>query len=187
MSRRRGAGRGGGPRAPPDLRAMGPGRRRRRWLLARRGVAKGDVVCLILPSSIDYAVLYGPAASRRHHLGHQPADGCTGGGVHPRAGRPGPARGRSRGAARPPASALATSSAGRRSPWRCVGRPARSWPEADGARPGGRGVDQRHHRPAQKARSSTTPTWPRWPGAPTSSASPATAACRRSRSPTSPT
>ncbi len=26
--------------------------------LARRGVAKGDVVCLLLPSSIDYAVLY---------------------------------------------------------------------------------------------------------------------------------
>jgi len=27
--------------------------------LARRGVAKGDVVCLLVPSSIDYAVLYG--------------------------------------------------------------------------------------------------------------------------------
>jgi acyl-CoA synthetase (AMP-forming)/AMP-acid ligase II len=27
-------------------------------LLARRGVGKGDVVCLLLPSSIDYAVLY---------------------------------------------------------------------------------------------------------------------------------
>src|SRR3984957_5195835 len=27
-------------------------------LLARHGVAKGDVVCLLLPSSIDYAVLY---------------------------------------------------------------------------------------------------------------------------------
>ena len=26
--------------------------------LARLGVAKGDVVCLLLPSSIDYAVLY---------------------------------------------------------------------------------------------------------------------------------
>ena len=37
---------------------MGPGRRRRGRHLARRGVAKGDVVCLLLPSSIDYAVLY---------------------------------------------------------------------------------------------------------------------------------
>jgi fatty-acyl-CoA synthase len=27
--------------------------------LARRGVAKGDVVCVLVPSSIDYAVLYG--------------------------------------------------------------------------------------------------------------------------------
>jgi acyl-CoA synthetase (AMP-forming)/AMP-acid ligase II len=30
--------------------------------LARRGVAKGDVVCLILPSSIEYAVLYAALA-----------------------------------------------------------------------------------------------------------------------------
>ncbi len=30
--------------------------------LAGRGVAKGDVVCLLLPSSIDYAVLYAAAA-----------------------------------------------------------------------------------------------------------------------------
>src|ERR1700730_15101016 len=27
-------------------------------VLARRGVARGDVVCLMLPSSIDYAVCY---------------------------------------------------------------------------------------------------------------------------------
>jgi acyl-CoA synthetase (AMP-forming)/AMP-acid ligase II len=31
-------------------------------VLARRGVAKGDVVCLMLPSSIDYAVCYAAAA-----------------------------------------------------------------------------------------------------------------------------
>ena len=30
--------------------------------LARRGVAKGDVVCLVMPSSIEYAVLYAALA-----------------------------------------------------------------------------------------------------------------------------
>ena len=38
-------------------------------LLAERGVARGDVVCLLLPSSIDYAVVLpgGHAARCPHH------------------------------------------------------------------------------------------------------------------------
>ena len=64
--------------------------------LARRGVAKGDVVCLLLPSSIDYAVLYA-ALLRLGAItsGINPRMGARRGGLHRDAGRPRARGGRS--------------------------------------------------------------------------------------------
>jgi acyl-CoA synthetase (AMP-forming)/AMP-acid ligase II len=49
------------PPAPPHLRRVGPGRRRRGRAVRRHGVTRGSVVCLLLPSSIDYMVCYAAA------------------------------------------------------------------------------------------------------------------------------
>ena len=54
-------------------------------LLSSQGVTKGDVVCLLLPSSIDYAVCYQAAArlGARHHRGES-ATGSGRAGLHHR-------------------------------------------------------------------------------------------------------
>ncbi len=71
-------------------------------VLARRGVARGDVVCLMLPSSIDYAVCYAAALQLgadggRRHPGPVAADA----GDRLRVGaRPGPRAGAGRRRAR---------------------------------------------------------------------------------------
>ena len=135
--------------------------------LARLGVAKGDVVCLLLPSCIDYAVLY--AALLRL--------GAITSGINPRMGSREVASIVERAApvllvVDPEVGAASRCGTGRgRHPRRgadVVGRggagdlagaglrPTR-WPWCGRAGP----------RASPRARSSTTPTWRRWRGGPT--------------------
>ncbi len=117
--------------------------------LARLGVAKGDVVCLLLPSCIDYAVLY--AALLRL--------GAITSGINPRMGAGEVASIVDRAA---PVLLVVDPEAGRLPDAGTVEvvtrAEARSWWAEEAARqlaaaglvrPGGRGLDQRDDRPAQ--------------------------------------
>jgi len=131
--------------------------------LSRLGVAKGDVVCLLLPSSIDYAVLYGGlAASGGHHVGHQPAHGVGRGGLHRGPGGPGAAGDRSGVGLSPEAGTAAVVTRAEARGW-WGGQGPDSMPQLASSDPvavvwtsGTTG----HPR----GRSSITPTWPRWRG-----------------------
>jgi len=125
--------------------------------LSRRGVSKGDLVCIMLPSSIDYAVVYAGLLRL----------GAIASGINPRMGPP-----------------EVASIIDRASPVLIVAD--EDVPRAAGAVPvvlraevaplGG-----------PRERSSTTPTSPRWHGAPMCSVSRVTEGCPPFRSPMSAT
>ena len=134
--------------------------------LARRGVAKGDVVCLLLPSSIDYAVLY--AGLLRI--------GAITSGINPRMG-PGEVASILDRAAPvllvldPEAASPPSRDRGRRDPRRgavMVGRGTARHLAAAGPGTRWRWSGPAGRRGGPRAPSSTMPTWPRWPAAPTS-------------------
>ena len=133
--------------------------------LARRGVAKGDVVCLLLPSSIDYAVLYAGLLRL----------GAIASGINPRMGAGEVASIMERAApvllvADPGAPPCPTSRA-----WRWLSGPTSPRRGPVSRRDGGRTSRRTTRSPWSgpvapranpRGRSSTTPTWPRWRAAP---------------------
>ena len=194
------AGGGTGQRRRRGLRrARRPGRRAARLTfaewdraadgvaghLARRGVAKGDVVCLLLPSCIDYAVLY--AALLRL--------GAITSGINPRMGAGEVASIVERAApvllvVDPEAAPLpdaGTVDGGRAAPrsrawW--AGEPPDALARAGARRPGGGGLDQRDDGPAQGRRLRPRQPGRGGPGHRRAEPARATAGCRRCPSPT---